>query len=176
MTRRIVATVTGLLVLASAAACGSGQAAEVGPTSALTTTTSAAAATTLTTATPTSSSKKLTRQETLSALCAVFCADIQAVEDLPACSTGADCNAQIRQAEAVLENFRQNLIDNNIDRQDFIDLDDALTNAQQAVREFNRARCISAPKGSTELFTCATQTLTVKFAMGTVALTLGANP
>lgn len=109
----------------------------------------------------------------LSDLCDRHCDTLAEVQNLPPCSTGTDCIAQVRQADQAIDALRQDMIDHNISREKFIDLDDALTNATEEIDSYDLLGCVDEVKGSQDMFVCAIDALSVKTTVGTVAITLG---
>lgn len=109
----------------------------------------------------------------LSDLCDRHCDALNEVYNLPPCSVGTDCVAQVKQADAAIDALRKDMADNDISRETFLDLDDALTSATSEIDDYNLFGCVDEVKGSQDMFTCAIDALTVKTSVGSVAITLG---
>ena len=68
------------------------------------------------------------------------------------------------------------MVTNDIDRQDYLDLDDALSDAQDQIDEYDMITCMQAPRGSTDMFSCAISAITIKTNIAIVVYALGGDP
>ena len=141
-------------------------------TSAPKTSTVASSTARTTTARTTTSSTK----DVLGDLCERHCAELTEISKLPACSDGQSCVQQVGRAKDAITELRQDMIDNDIDRARFIDLDDDLTKITGSIDEYNTFACVDEVKGSQDMFICAIDALTIKTQAGLVVYALGGDP
>jgi hypothetical protein len=151
------------------AACGAATPAAPSPTS-------ASSASTTAPPVKTTVVKTTSQKDVLAGLCARHCTALDGIYDLAPCVDGPSCQADVSRADASIAALRTDMAENDIDREDFLDLDDALDNAQDAIDGYNMFDCIDAPAGSADMFSCSINVLTIKTNVGTVSITLGGAP
>src|SRR5664279_2854661 len=114
-------------------------------------------------------------EQVLAGLCTRNCFELKAIADLPPCEPSAECWQQVHRADRAVKELRQDMVTHGIDRQDFIELDDAITNATTAINSSDLVRCPYAIEGSTDDIVCSIATVTAKLSVHTIALVLGAD-
>ena len=116
------------------------------------------------------------QNDTLTHLCSLYCLSLTSVYKLDACTNGSSCQAVVDRADAALDSLRTRMAEEDIDRELFLDLDDALTHSQQAVADYDRYQCLVAGAGTTKLFSCGINALTIQTTLASVVYALGGDP
>lgn len=108
------------------------------------------------------SAKPTTVADVLAGICARHCAALNAAANQPACAS-TDCDAQVRQAILAVLAVQQEQGGNP--QLGGTDLHNAITQADNAINDYDPTTCVAAN-------TCGWDALTVKTAVGTVAIVL----
>lgn len=124
----------------------------------------------------TSAVKSSSAEDALAGLCERHCKELADVYALTPCSSGVQCQGIVTQADDAIDSLRSDMSGHNIDRDDYPDLDDALTAAASAIQDYDKFRCIDEVKGSADMLTCAVEALNAKTTVETLRIVIGGKP